>query len=460
MTPPKHLWSGDWRRESEDAAREAAANEQTTAHHEAVPPPEPPRPREAPTAVHARRAAASGPSEPPHQPPKTGHGARWAAAALVAVVLVGGAIAVGTIAGNSDNGDTGQINTTAAIPSVANDPVKPSKGQSLAAAIYEKVSPAVVSIRTSVGSGTGFLIDGKGTLVTNAHVVDTAKTVTVQFGSDGKTIKGTVTGTDPSVDLAVVKIPTSAVPSGTKPLGLADSRTVNVGDDVIAIGNPFGLDRTETQGIISAIGRDIQAPNHYSISDALQTDAAINPGNSGGPLLNTAGDVIGVNSQIETGGGGSNGNVGIGFAVPSNDVRQVAPALAKGQTVAHPWLGVSVGASEADGTGALIGSITPGGPAAAAGLRVGDVVLSIDGKAIADSSDLVQSVNADRVGQRITIKVKRDGKEVTVTATVGTRPNTPAQTTSSTGGRGGVTPDPSNPNVPSNPSTPSTPGSP
>jgi putative serine protease PepD len=254
----------------------------------------------------------------------------------------------------------------------------------------------------------------------------------VKFGSDGRSIDGTVKGVDASSDRAVVSIPASDIPSGTKPLGLADSRNVNVGDEVIAIGNPFGLDRTETSGIISGTARNIQAPNGYTISEALQTDAAINPGNSGGPLLNSAAEVIGVNSQIET-GGGSAGNVGIGFAVSSNTVRQVVPGLKLGKKIEHPWLGVSIGISTS-GKGALIAKATPGGPAANAGIQAGDVIESVNGKAIADSTDLAVTVNTEKVGEKVEVKYTRGGKEQTASVTVGTRPETAAAATPSPSG--------------------------
>ena len=205
-------------------------------------------------------------------------------------------------------------------------------------AVYASASPAVVSIRAGSATGTGFLIDRDGRVVTNAHVVEGNDRVEVRFGADSDSIEGQVRGTDPSSDLAVVEIDPGKVPAGVTPLRLADSRDVQVGDVAIAIGNPFGLDRTATEGIVSGVGREIQAPNGFSIDSVIQTDAPINPGNSGGPLLDESGRVIGVNSQIET--GGSQGNVGIGFAVPSNTVREVVPALTRGEQIERAYLGV------------------------------------------------------------------------------------------------------------------------
>jgi putative serine protease PepD len=285
----------------------------------------------------------------------------------------------------------------------------------------------VVSIRTSSGSGTGFLIDDKGTLVTNDHVVDTETTVSVRFGTDGRTLKGTVIGTDPSSDLAVVRIDTAGVPQGVKPLQFADSTGVSVGDVAIAIGNPFGLDRTITEGIVSSLGRTLQAPNHFQIDDVIQTDAAINPGNSGGPLLDDGGKVIGVTSQIATSAGGS-GNVGIGFAVPSNTVRQVLPGLEQGRAVSHAWLGVEISpiiTSSSAGSGAEISGVTVNGPAESAGLQVGDVVTEIDGRPIADPSALSAAINAKSPGDHITLTVQRNGSTAKVDVTLRARPKTP-----------------------------------
>src|SRR3954464_1281060 len=212
------------------------------------------------------------------------------------------------------------------------DPLPAAQGKLAPTAIgriYAKASPAVVSVavreRGGQSTGTGFLIDRNGTLVTNAHVVGSAGSAEVRFGDQGRTLDAPVLGRDASSDLAVLRVdPTDA--GVLHPLTLADSSRVHIGDNVVAIGNPFGLDRTATAGIVSGLGRHIQAPNGFDIDEVIQTDAPINPGNSGGPLIDARGRVIGVNSQIETGGGGG-GNVGIGFAVPSNAVRDVVPRL-------------------------------------------------------------------------------------------------------------------------------------
>jgi putative serine protease PepD len=252
-------------------------------------------------------------------------------------------------------------------------------------------------------------------------VVDTSKHVVVRFGDHANSLDGTVRGRDPSSDLAVVHIDPSGFPPGVKPLQLADSRTVQVGDMAIAIGNPFGLDRTATEGIVSAVGRQIQAPNGFQIDSVIQTDAPINPGNSGGPLLDDAGHVIGVNSQII---GGSGGNVGVGFAVPSNSVRQVVPQIQAGKKIRRAYLGVetSTPVTGAPNSGAEIQSIIPGGPAEKGKLRTGDIIKKIDGTAIRDSSDVAQVVGTKGPGDEVTVEVERNGLTQELTVTLGTRP--------------------------------------
>jgi putative serine protease PepD len=418
MTPPKHLWSGDWRHESDLARQEAERTErldtpERPAEAASAPPPPPPPPAAPATRVYP---ATPPPADEPEG--KKRHKGLIATGVVVGVIAIaGGAYAVGTSGDDGSGASTTAANK--ALPAITGAPVPQKTGQSRAAAIYAKASPAVVSIRTTTGSGTGFLIDKKGTLVTNAHVVEGSKQVQIKFGVHGTTLTGTVKGVDQSSDLAVVDLPDNDVPSGVTPLSLADSRTANVGDDVIAIGNPFGLDRTETTGIVSGIARDIPAPNGFQISEAIQTDASINPGNSGGPLLNAAGNVIGVNSQIET--AGSSGSVGVGFAVPSNLVRQVVPGLEKGETITHAWLGVSVG-EVTSGSGALVGTITAGGPASAAGLREGDVVTSIDGTPTPDASSLTSTINGKQAGAKVKLKVRRGSETTDVTVTLGNRP--------------------------------------
>jgi putative serine protease PepD len=408
MTPPKHIWSGRWQEESEEDARLRAEAEAER------------RAREAEAARHAPPTAVA-------EAPRPSSRGKIAAAATVGVLAVGGgAFAAGTLL---DGNNAKQPARPAALPAVISKPVTPTRGKTRAGTIYAQASPAVVSIRTGQGSGTGFLIDNEGTLVTNDHVVDTDQTVTVKFGTDGRNIKGTVRGVDPSSDLAVVHINPSDAPADAKPLQFSDSDSVQVGDVAIAIGNPFGLDRTVTEGIVSSLGRTLQAPNGFQIDDVIQTDAAINPGNSGGPLLDDGGRVIGVNSQIATGTGG-NGNVGIGFAVPSNTVRQVLPGLKQGRSVDHAWLGVTIGSPSATSippagsttTGAPIAGVNANGPAESAGVQVGDVVTSVDGQSITDPSQLSSAINRKAPGDHVTLTVDRNGQPKDIDVTLQPRP--------------------------------------
>ena len=289
--------------------------------------------------------------------------------------------------------------------------------------------------------GSGFVLDTRGDIVTNDHVVDGATEVRVGF-SGGATYPARVLGTDPSTDLALIRVDAPA--AALHPLKLVDT-PAQVGDTVYAIGNPFGLERTMTAGIVSAVGRAIQAPNGLAIENAIQTDAAVNHGNSGGPLIDRAGDVIGVNSQIET-GGTSQGNVGVGFAVPSATVRTVTAQLLSTGHAEHAYLGVEVEtidpvvASVARGVperGVLVSRVTQGGPAAKAGIVGGskelvvqgeqvvvggDAIVAIDGKPIDSSDALAAAVAQHRPGDRVVLRVVRDGAARSVTFTVGSAP--------------------------------------
>jgi S1-C subfamily serine protease len=301
--------------------------------------------------------------------------------------------------------------------------------------------------RQGVDTGSGIVINANGTILTNWHVVENAVKVTVSF-EKGKTVEAQVIGKDPSDDLAVLRIPTDGLT--LHPLALGDSSAVQVGDPVLAIGNPFDLERTLTTGVISALQRQITAPNGFTIDNVLQTDAPINPGNSGGPLLNAAGQVIGINSQIETGGSGD-GSVGIGFAVPINTAKSLLPELEKGGTVSGAYLGLT--SLTIDGSlsalnlpvksGALVQSIQKGTPAEKAGIRGGnitsnteegqvavggDIIISVDGKAVASSEELASDIGAKKPGETVTLgllRAKGNGEyeHKTVTVTLASRPN-------------------------------------
>ena len=391
MKPPRHLWRGDWRADSERAGADA--------EHEA--------------AIRRASAAESVEEAPPEPAPASTVLTRRLAIGGLLVGLLGLAFAGGVLLERDEGPE--------ALPAVSDSPVKPGKGRTRASAIYATASPAVVSVRTGRGAGTGFLVEADGKIVTNAHVVDDARQVTVRFGED-ESQPARVLGTDPSSDLAVVKVRPADLPAGAKPLRFADSRGVRVGDVAIAIGNPFGLDRTATEGIVSGIGRHIAAPNGFSIDEVIQTDAPINPGNSGGPLLNDSGLVIGVNAQIAT--GGAQGNIGIGFAVPSNTARQVIPQLSRGRQITRAHLGVETApASPGADVGAEVVRVIPGGPAMGAGVQAGDVILRLGGKDVNEPSDVSETIADKRPGDKVEIEVERDGRLVNLTATLGTRPS-------------------------------------
>jgi S1-C subfamily serine protease len=293
--------------------------------------------------------------------------------------------------------------------------------------------------------GSGFVIDKAGHIVTNYHVVEGAKSVDVSFSNnESRTAK--VVGVDPSTDVAVLQV--DAHSRALTPLPLGNSDTVHVGDTVVAIGNPFGYDRTVTAGIVSALQRVIQAPNSYSIDHVIQTDAALNKGNSGGPLLDAGGDVIGVNSQIAAGDTGASGNVGIGFAVPINTVKSVAAQLISSGHVAHAYLGITaqpVTASAAKlfhlpvAHGLLVAAVQPGSGAAHAGLEAarqsatlagetyplgGDLIASADGAPLYTIEQLRDTIAGKRPGDRVKLHVYRGNDARTVTVKLGEQPTT------------------------------------
>ena len=306
---------------------------------------------------------------------------RKTTAALLASAVLGGAAGGGAVALVADGGST--TTTVAAAPAAATgSTVATSAG---ASSVYRRASGSVVNITaTSTGdgtpfggsggeaTGTGFVVDPAGLIVTNEHVVDGSSDLKVTL-SDGTDLKATLVGKDASSDLALLKVDPG--PHDLPALALSDDSDLQVGDTAYAIGSPYGLEGTLTTGVISALHRQITAPNGFSISDAIQTDAELNPGNSGGPLLNTAGEVIGVNAQVygasQTASGETSGGTGLGFAIPSSTVKRVVAALREGGSVEHAYLGVGIG--DASG-GAALGSVTPNGPAADAGLKAGDVV--------------------------------------------------------------------------------------
>lgn len=405
------------------------------------------------------------------QPPAPSGGSGSGLSFISAVI--GGAIVAAVIAVLIATGVIGKSETVVQTGGVATSTANASGDVKTVNQIFKETSPGVVSIQAQVSTGgddpfgnqqegtatgTGFIVSDQGFIVTNDHVVEGHQgNVKVTF-SDDKTVTGKVIGQDPSSDIAVVKVDSGE--HKLEPLDLGDSDKVVVGDPVVAIGNPFGLNQTVTTGIISALQRTITAPNNFSIDNVLQTDAAINPGNSGGPLLNDRGQVVGVNSQIATSGSGSSGNVGIGFAVPINRVKEIIPELEKKGKVEYAYLGVTTGTLPSTaakqlklGTdhGAVVACVVKGGPGAKAGLTAGggntatidgaqfnldaDVITEIDGKDINTSTDVQKVVIAHKPGDKINIEVSRSGDDKTITATLGTRPtsttnNCTQQTTS------------------------------
>ncbi len=351
--------------------------------------------------------AARPPATEPERPPEPPRRRRTGLLPLAALAIALAALALGGFALLSDDGGSGSL------PGAADSRPVPASAVNR---VYESAGPGVVSVQAGSASGTGFVVRSDGTIVTNAHVVANAKTATVRFNDSGRLLKADVLGIDPSSDLAALRVDAGSV-DNLRPLPLANSKRVRVGDQVIAIGHPFGLDRTATAGIVSGVGREIQAPDGFQIEEAIQTDAPINPGNSGGPLLDVRGRVIGVNSQIAT--AGNQGNVGIGFAVSANTVRDVIPRLARGETIRRPFLGVT---TTPDSRGAGVVEVAAGGPAADAGVRTGDVITSVDGRSVSEPEDVSEAIAGKKPGERVEIELVRDGEPRTITVTLSARP--------------------------------------
>ncbi len=382
------------------------------------------------------------------------------------IVAVIGLIAIAAGLVHSSGGNSGDAAASLA-PTPLPQPASQTSGKGQTVnQIYKEDSPGVVFIQSTLKSqgsspldpfggggssggtatGSGFVIDHSGHILTNAHVVDGATKIEVTLGNQdtASPVSATVVGKDPSSDVALLKV--NAPADQLHPLALGSSSDTQVGNPVVAIGNPFGLDRTVTSGIVSALQRQIKAPNGFTIDNVIQTDAAINPGNSGGPLIDANGQVIGINSQIESPGGG--GNVGIGFAVPINTARQAVQELLQTGTVQHAYLGIS-------GTdltpeiakvlnlpiqhGALVQAVTPGGPAAKAGIKGsngnatvnvggqrvqagGDVIVAIDGKPVASMTDVINDISAKQPGDTVQLSVVSGSQKHTVSVTLGNRP--------------------------------------
>jgi putative serine protease PepD len=395
---PGRLWSGV---ALEDGPRpEAPTQPLPEGAFEPPQPPEPPAPADA---------------DPAARPPRRG-GLR---ASILAGALSGLAVAAAALAigGGFDDDDANP--ESGALPPAVASAAGAKASNSAVGRVYAAASPAIVSVQTSGGSGTGFLVDTDGTIVSNAHVVGTSTRVAVRFGDKGNPVNGRVVGRDEGSDLAVIKVDASAA-QGVRPLAFADSDDVKVGDLTVAIGNPLGLPSTATAGIVSGLKREIRSPDGFQIDEVIQTDAPINPGNSGGPLLNERGQVIGVNSQIATAGGGG-GNIGIGFAVPANTAKEIVPQLRAGQKIERPYIGVSTAPSTSGG--ATVAEVTPGSPADRAGIGQGDVITKINGEEIQTPDDVAGAITDKKPGDSIDIEVRRGPAAESVQVELGQRPD-------------------------------------
>jgi S1-C subfamily serine protease len=370
--------------------------------------------------------------------------------------IAGGLIVLGVGAAllATDVIDTGQTTREVVRQEPITRPASNEDGGLTVRDIYKRDAPGVVFITARIvrrsqspfglpvpeqgtASGSGFVLNKDGNILTNAHVVQGATDVKVKF-EKGDAVDAKVEGSDLSTDMAVIKVDTDS--KKLKPLRLGDSGKVNVGDPAIAIGNPFGFDRTVTTGIVSALQRQIDAPNGLKINNVIQTDASINPGNSGGPLLDGTGKVIGINSQIASPGGGS---VGIGFAVPINTAKRVMPQLEKGN-VERAYLGVTTisvtkriaeGFNLAQDRGALVQEVDRNGPADKAGIRGGriettegltgggDLLVKIDGKDIRTSEDVAAAITDNKPGDVVTVEYYRGKDKKTAKVKLGKRPS-------------------------------------
>jgi putative serine protease PepD len=332
------------------------------------------------------------------------------AAALLLAAGVGGAVGAGVALEVRDD-------SAATTPTSSARPVV--RTTSAISAVYQRVKDAVVEVQTSVAAqggatGSGFVIDEEGHIVTNQHVVDGAQSVTVRF-LDGTEVEAEVVGTDPSTDIAVLDVDRPS--SELTPLSFAADASLEVGDAVIAIGSPFGQEGTLTSGVISALGREIRSPNRFTIENVVQTDAALNHGNSGGPVLDMQGRVVGVAAQIASESGGSDG---IGYAVPGDTADRVARELIEDGSVEHAYLGVSL----PDQGAATLVQVVDGSPADRAGLQAGDEVTEVDGDRIETGDELRAAIDAKKPGDEITLTVERSGDERSVCVTLGQRPAT------------------------------------
>ncbi|MRJ75811.1 PDZ domain-containing protein [Aeromicrobium sp. SMF47] len=375
-------------------------------------------------------AGTTGSTPPPKKKNRTG---RALAGALALIVLAGGAGFGGAYVYDQTNDDGDSNGSTISSLDSGSSATDTKVASGTVTAVAEKVLPSVVQINVKgqqeSGSGTGIIISNDGNILTNNHVVDVAGnggTITVAF-NDGSNAKAEIVGTDPKTDLAVIK---AEGKTDLEPATLGNSADLVVGQEVIAIGSPFGLESTVTQGIISALNRPVSSSDGSATGTpttfpAVQTDAAINPGNSGGPLVDLQGKVIAINSAIRSGGStsGEAGSIGLGFAIPIDLAKNVAKQLLDGKKVQHAQIGVSVdnflGEDGITGVGAQVQSVTAGGAAEKAGIKKGDVITAVNGKLIPSSEALVAAVRGFNPGEKITLTYTRDGKKAETDVTLG-----------------------------------------
>jgi putative serine protease PepD len=336
--------------------------------------------------------------------------------ALLAVA----ALAFGIVA-LRDNGSASSSSAPTSALNTATPSARTVSSSSTPTQIYDSTHTGVVKITTESGLGTGIVLDKNGDILTNDHVVEGANRFNVSFDSSNATHSAKLVGTDPSDDLAVIKVDPSGL--NLHPLTLGDSSTVQVGDTVYALGNPFGYTNSFSEGIVSGLDRSMTAPNGFTIGHSIQTDAAINPGNSGGPLLDANGDVVGINAQIASNSSNSTGegqNNGVGFAIPINTAKSVISQLEKSGHVSHGYLGVAT--SDGNQAGATVASVQPGSPAESAGIQQGDVIKTIAGKAVNSSEDVVSAISGRKAGDKVTLGIEQNGSSRSVQVTLGEQP--------------------------------------